>query len=395
MPYYSWIGINLEGKICKGKEFSRSEEYLDRCLLYRNIGLIRARKIKKLFAYIPNSLKINVISHISILLSANVRLYQAFAIVAKNVKNKYFKEILKDIENALYEGISLHSALSFHSNIFDELTCSLITSGEKSGNLAYTFNQLALHYQVMKEFKQKIKAAYFMPLLTFIFFIFIMLGIFIFVIPRFEEFFDSIKQPLPQVTELVFSISKWIRSFSFLYSGFISIVSIIILQFLLNLNYVRKYKEQVIFVIPFIGKFYQLIFKAKFFHILGMLLQSGIHITESLKISQNSINNSVIQSEINKICFEIYSGKTLYCALSSRKFFASDELKALIEIGESTANLAPLCIQAGDIYQKKVYNVINNFIKLAQPLLLVILGVFIASLIFAVYMPIFTLSSII
>lgn len=400
MPYYSWSGIDLTGKILTGKQFARSTLDLDKHLFNQEIALLNAKESKiinlKLLISKPTKKSINqIINHISLLLKAGLTIHQALEVICKNTKNEFLKVILKDILRYIYEGQTLSEALNFHKDLFDLLTRSVIYSGEKSSNLSDAFIELANHNIIIENFKKKVKAALFMPIITLLLFIAISLGIFIFVIPKFEIFFNTIDEnKISKSTRFILYISKLVNSQKPLY--FIIILSIILIftkLFKLNLwNYIQ---QKILFKMPIISDFLFLTYQAKFLQKLNLLLKAGTHITNALEIITNSSENLNETIELEIILKQIKAGKNLSYALSESKILNTYELIALIEVGESSGNLIISIEQASAIYQNKVYTTLNKASFLIQPIILIILGSLISSLILAIYIPIFTLSSVI
>lgn len=394
MPYYSWIGVDLEGNIKKGKNFSRSEEILNKFLLYKNsISPIKVKKISAFFYKIPTSVKVNIINHFAVLLSSSIHMNKACNIVSRVIKHKYSKEILIDIENAIEEGISFSKALSYHPTFFDSLSYAVITAGEQSGNLARSFLLLSEHNQVINRFKEQVRSALLVPILTFVFFIIVILSIFIFVIPQFESFFATVNEPLPKATRIIFALSNWIRYSSISHSTLLLLFLCLLLFFLRKKT--KKYKDRILISFPVIGHFFILIYRSQFLQVIHILLSSGIQIVESLNIAYDTLKNFQVRQAIKELSSEIYSGKSVSQALQVNSFFSSPELQALLEVGESAGDIGKICAQASAIFQKRVYAYINRMVSLVQPILLITLGLCIAFLIFSVYMPLFTLSSII
>lgn len=397
MPFYSWTGINLEGNICRGKLFARSTDDLEIGLLNKDIGIIKYKIINPNFfdLNIIGSKKTEMVNHISTLLNAQIRLPQALAIVSGTAKNFYFKSILEDISRYVSEGTAFSAALAFHGDFFDKLTHSVVIAGEKTGNLGKVLFQYSEHCKVIEQFKKQIKSAIFIPILTLVFFVFILIGIFLFVVPKFEAIFLSYKEPLPYATQIILATSQFLRSGSLIYLFSISITLFLLTKFLLKHKNYKRFYEKIIFKIPGFGNFWLLVYKTRFLQIMNILIIGGVHVLESLQIARDIIGNLVIAEEINKISKSVESGKSLSLALNESKIFYSTELMALVTIGESSADLGTILKQAADYYQDQVYSIINRISSLIQPMLLIFLGLLIAGLVFAIYMPMFTLSSII
>ncbi|CDK30568.1 type II secretion system F family protein [Candidatus Babela massiliensis] len=396
MPYFFWSGINLNGESISGKLFARSIQDLDRYLFNQEIALLNAKeyKIHFILAFSLSNIDENkFIEHISILLNAGIHLHKALEIVSKTIKNKYYKIIINDIKRYVYEGEKLSYALEVHKNHFNILTRSIIYSGEISSNLNLAFNQLVKHNKIMNEFKKKLKSTLLIPIITLILFIIIFFGLLILIIPRFEAFFNSIdKNALSKSTKLILKLSKLIRSKKVLYIS-TGLLTILIILKNINIEMIKIYKYKILLNIPVISNFLFLIYTARFLQKLDLLLTSGLHITKSIEVIIESTQNLTLRDEIKKILNKMNSGHNLSLSISQSQIFNSEELFALIKVGESSGNLIFSINQASEIYQNKVYNNINKFIFLVQPLILIILGLLISGLIISIYVPLINLSS--
>ena len=124
MPYYKWTGIDLQGKLHKGNDFTRSIEELDSYLLRQEVGLVAARVDTWYILTHPitEKEKISFLEHLSTLIKAEIRLHIALTIIAQTMPDSYFKIIVTDVSKAIEEGKSLAQALALHAPIFDDLT---------------------------------------------------------------------------------------------------------------------------------------------------------------------------------------------------------------------------------------------------------------------------------
>jgi type II secretory pathway component PulF len=284
----------------------------------------------------------------------------------------------------------LSNAVIAHDTIFDELARALILAGQKTGNLASTIEQLADHNEAMALFRHRLASALIVPLITLACFTVIMVAIFIMVIPRFEPFFESCSEPLPQSTELILAISRGMRSFKVVYAAVAAV-----LCYSLGKPLAKRLKSPVLARLLSLSVLWSDIYKVRLLSVLGTLLTSGIHIVDALRIVRSTVHNHRVVDALDTIISAVEGGNNLSNALKTVPFFSSSELIALVTVGESSGQLGPMIIQAHILYQQRVYSRLQRLTSLVQPLLLMVLGLLIAGLILAVYMPLFTLSSII
>jgi len=394
MPCYYWRGIDFKGSIHRGIQFHRSENHLEQDLLSKNIGLVEWRLKSESFKQrVPAKLKEFFIEHLYTLLKSQIRLHQAIELSSHSIAHHYFKQIIEDIGSIVLEGQPLYKALGLYPNIFDHLTISIISVGEESSSLTNAFEQLVTHSNHVKEFKTKMKSALFMPALTFGFFSIVMTGFFVFVVPRFESFFQSFKAPLPRVTEFVLALSRFIRSVSAMYV-FLGLLVVYGLFKIFRFSAFAGLRDKFLFGIPILKNISLMVCRLRFLQVLAISLSSGMHLLGCLKLTYTIMKSGYIKKILERLINEIENGVNLSSAISDSVF---DDLEtvALIKIGESSGNLDHMVSKALDLYQQKFYLRVDQISSLVHPSVLLILGILISLSIFAVYVPIFTLTSFI
>jgi len=389
MPCYHWKGIDLKGAIHSGTRFYRSENHLEQDLLSKNIGLVKWR-IKNYKLSVPIKIKDLFIEHLYNLLKSQIRLYQAIELASHSIAHPYFKQIIEDIGLMVLEGQPLYQALENYQHIFDRLTISVIYVGEQSSNLTNAFEQLVVHKNRIREFKSKLQSALLIPVLTFGFFIAIMTSFFIFIVPRFETFFKSFKAPLPKITQLILSFSAFLRSNTLFYI----LLGCILFYFLfkiLKIPFLSSLKDKLLYTLPFIKNSSLMVGKLRFLQILSLSLSSGMHLLGCLNLSYTITESDYLKKIIKGLKDAVENGVNLSTAIS-KSAINDVEIVALIKIGESSGNLEQMISRALILYQKKFYDKIDQISTLIHPIILLILGALIALAIFAVYVPIFTLT---
>ena len=420
MPVYAWKGIDLSGSVKQGTLFARSYDDLKNLLTQKNIGLIAAH-VSFFSKNITTQQKMAFLSHLASLLKAHIPVYEALKIIAStltvnrstltiirsrtNIGNKTnnpdfslttknsFKNLITDCAELIAEGTTLSETLKLHG-IADELTYAIILIGERTGDVGTILGQLVDHLVIMEDFKKKVRAALAGPLITFIFFFITMLGIFIGIIPRFEGYFASYNAPLPRITKVILGISSFVRSMGCIYMIVGLILIMLSIYRFLKTNSGKNFGDTFIFKIPVIGSFWRLSYRARFLTTLTMLLKNNIPVCSAISMVSEAMQNLYIKKQIMTIHAKLESGKTLSYAMQ-HTIFIYPELQALITIGESSGSLTPVILHAADSCRQQAYETINRSLLFLQPVLLIILGALIASLIFAIYLPIITLTSII
>ncbi len=389
MPVYAWKGLDLSGRVAKGTLFARSVDDLEGLLLKKNIGLIQARPSLVMRGITPQE-RYAFFSHLSSLLNAHIPLHKALTIIASTAKNS-LRMLVTDCAALIAEGMPLSEALKIHT-LSDDLSYAMITVGEKTGDMGRMLGELAEHMTIMNEFKQKIRSSLTGPLITLCIFFLVMMAIFIGVIPRFEVYFASYNAPLPFPTKSILAISSFIRSWYMMGAVLASILAGGLIRLLLKATEVNI-GEGFGLKMPVISSFYRTVHQARFFTTLSMLMKNSIPLSQALQITESTLSQSTIKKEIRSITKLIESGQLLSAGVS-QSLFACPEIDACIVVGESSGSLEVMLSHISETCRQKVYRAIARYSTLIQPVLLLILGALIACLIFAIYMPILTISSI-
>ena len=387
MPYFAWVGITISGITFKGRLFARSIEDLERVLYKKEIGLIKARALQ---VRVKAETKAALIAHLASLLRAHLKIHTALATLRTTIIHPYVRMVIEDIESALKEGSSFSAAVRYH-DLFDDLFKAIITTGEKTGNMPQALEYLSHYTHTLEQLRAKLRAALLSPLLTGAFFIMVMIIVFIFVIPRFEYFFSSFQEPIPPFTRAVISLSHALSSFYF----FCALIGIATGIRIISSNKLMKQKGYKLSLkIPGISYLLILSLRAHFLHMLALLLKGGIPLAQALQVCKDALKSSLVHESLSTMKKEIEKGNCLSMGLR-KTILSCPEAEALIELGESSGELTSMIYQAALLEEQKLYHYLRRLSSLVQPLLLLLLGILIAGLIFALYMPLLTLSTVI
>jgi len=398
MPYYRWHGVNLFGEDKKGKLFARSETDLDSILFSQKIALISCRKAKiwSFGGSISIDDKIYFFRQLGILTNAGVRLPQALQIVGAQSDNLLLKQLIFCVESDIQEGIAFSKALEKHETIFSNVMVTMVHIGQEAGDIGASLFKLADYLEKRREFYKKLRSATVLPLITFAFFALITMTIFLFIVPKFADVYKSLNKEIPAVTKTVLHISSFLRSNLF----FLSLV-FMFLFILLMRRYMKHEKRKKLFDsffinFPLTGPLTKNSCLVHFLSSTSLLLESGMHLLPAVGISKRSSKNSIVERQITILESEICSGSLLSeSMLDYPGILFTQDLVAMIKVGEETGQLGLMLKKAADIYQEKVNRSILFFTTVFQPLLMIFLGLLITLLIFAIYVPVLSLSNVI
>jgi len=397
MPYYRWKGVNLLGDFKAGKSFAKDKEYLDTFLFNNNISLLECSRshIWSVFRHVSVQNKIQLFRQLSVLLDAGVRLPEALQIAGNQAENLFWGQILHNVESDIQEGLSLGHALGKYPNIFNELIVKMVIVGQETGTLSVALHQLADYLERKNMFYKKVRSAAMLPLITLGFFVCISMTIFILVVPKFADMFKTFNKELPAITKVILKVSLFLRSNWFVMAIILFVLFILVIRSYIKTVSGKAITEKVLLSVPFVGSTMRYRFFVYFFGSISILLKSGMRLVPAIGVSKKSLQRSVFANYIEKLETDVLSGSSLSDSLADHagSLFTQDII-AMVRVGEETGKLSLMLKKAADMYQEKVNRSLLFFTTIFQPLLMILLGLLITLLIFAIYVPVFNLSSL-
>lgn len=404
MKKYAWTGIDLSGKSLSGIKTASNSQELGKLLLGSGIAILSFKEkqdrglfINMFFFKRKISLKQKIIffEQLYLLVESGIELLKALQIVLSQINDKQFKKIIYKIIDDIREGKNLSASIKECNGIFDSYIINLIAAGENSGQLAFVFKNIAKNLEQRINIINKIKSASLLPIITLLFAFIIILGLFVFVIPQFEQFFVSFGKELPRMTRFVFNISKFLRSNYFLPYILFLLSVIVFMKFIFYLPVFRIIKDKFVLNIYFTGQIlldYDLII---FLQTLSMFLLSGVDMQKSLDFCQTTVKNTYFKNKLKAIKRLVFHGKSLKesIQIAATGYFGQD-IVGLIEVGEQTGTLGNMLERSLIVCKKRLDRRLKVLTTIFQPMLLILVGLIIVFLMLSVYLPIFSMAGI-
>ncbi|TLY48757.1 MAG: type II secretion system F family protein [Gammaproteobacteria bacterium] len=373
-------------KICiKKNKLYKTKNYFITYIYPCIIRLVKPIKIQEVFLFNQQ---------IARLLQAGIPLLQTLNLLEVTSSNMALKQYLKKIIGNLENGFSLSEALQEKQSYFSKFHCSLIQLGEKTATLGLMFNRIAVHQEKHIKLRAKIINAIVYPMIVLVVAVLVFIALMIGVVPQFEQFFFDSGAELPLITRIVIYLSKHI--------GFIS-VNCGLAIFLLSSFFIflkKRYQiinqkfDYFILKIPILNKVLSKIIIARITRALSIALAADLPLIDALQLIAEISGNVVYKSAILLSCDYIRNGEGFFQAFSKHKLFPLDLLQ-LIKIGEISNCLSEMLNNVADIYEEKINYFADNLSVLLEPILIVVLGLMVACLVIAMYLPIFKLGSVI
>lgn len=394
MPYYAWQGVDLQARWRKGKLYARNTAELDTILFKKDIALFYAEPKRLRSSKISQQEVLHYIIQLHTLINAGVRIPEALNIIAAYPMSAYFSSIVYDIADQVAQGINLAVTLAKYPAAFNGIAVQVVHIGQESGSLPQSLQVLIHHLESVLDFKKKLRAAFLLPAITFIFFILIIAIVLIMIVPQFVSLCATMGKQLPASTQMLLNISNFLRSYNVLIicAGF-SLSLFAVARNIKNTYSITKI-SRFLLRIPLIKQLIVCRTMALFFRSSAHLLQGGLPLAKALAISAESIENSFLKDHLRYVARSVDSGMALSESLNVCSDYLDQGVIALVGVGQESGKLADLLIRIADGYQEKLLMQMHRITTSAQPFLLIILGVLIGMLILGLYAPIMNLSSI-
>jgi type II secretory pathway component PulF len=330
---------------------------------------------------------VNFTTQFSSMINAHIPLVKILTNLQKDVLDKRFARILREIIEDVEKGYDFAKSLKKHPDAFDTIYVNMVNAGMQSGKLNIILKQLSIYLTKAAHTSNKIKSALSYPKFMLISMSFIMTLMLVKVIPMFEKMFNNSNKDLPELTQAVVYLSQILRENLFF-------IFIFIFTIFIGIKLYSKTKSGIKLIdnikinIYFLGTLNKKSAISKFIRTFGVLTQSDITILRAIKLSKSSAANVIIEEKLEEVIIMIEKGYGISEAFKNVDIFP-DIIIQMISSGEESGQLGDLLISSADYYDDQIDNELKSVIGLINPVITVFMGLFIAMLMMAIFMPIF------
>jgi len=395
---FAWEGTDRRGGRVKG-ETRASNVTLVRAELRRQ-GVNPSKVKKKAQPLLGGKKKIKSADiaifsrQLATMMAAGVPLVQSFDIVGRGHDNPSMQDLILSIKQDIESGTAMAVALAKHPLYFDDLFCNLVAAGEQAGVLDVLLDKIATYKEKTESIKGKIKKALFYPAAVIVVAIIVTIVILMFVIPQFKELFSSFGADLPAFTLLVIAASDVLREYW--WAAFLGIGAAV--WSIGNLfKRSRKFRDAVdraVLKIPVIGDILNKASLARFARTLSTMFAAGVPLVEALESVAGATGNVVYEEAVLKMREEVATGQALQLSMRQRNLFPHMVIQ-MTAIGEESGALDEMLSKVADFYEEQVDNAVDSLSSLLEPMIMVVIGGLVGSLVVAMYLPIFKLASVV
>ena len=396
---FVWEGTDKRGVKMKGEQLAKNANLL-RAELRRqgiNPGQVKV-KPKPLFGGSGKTISTKDIAFFSrqmaTMMKSGVPIVSALEIIGSGHKNVRMKKMVDSIRTDIEGGSSLYEAISKHPVQFDELYRNLVRAGEGAGVLETVLDTVANYKENIEALKGKIKKALFYPAMVVAVALLVSAILLIFVVPQFEDVFQSFGADLPAFTQLIVAASRFMVSWWWLIAAIVigSIVGFV-------MAYRRSPKMQhgmdrFILKVPVIGQIMHNSAIARFSRTTAVTFKAGVPLVEALGIVAGATGNKVYEEAVLRMRDDVSVGYPVNMAMKQTNMFPHMVIQ-MTGIGEEAGALDAMLFKVAEYYEQEVNNAVDALSSLLEPMIMVFIGVVVGGMVVGMYLPIFKLASVV
>jgi type IV pilus assembly protein PilC len=395
---FAWEGVDRKGNRVKGETRATNLTVVRADLRRQGVNPTKVRKKAGALFSGKKAIKSHDIAvfsrQLATMMAAGVPLVQAFDIVGRGHDNPSMQDLILSIKADIESGTAMAEALAKHPLYFDDLFCNLVAAGEQAGVLDILLDKIATYKEKTESIKGKVKKAMFYPASVIVVAVVVTVVIMLFVIPQFKALFSSFGADLPAFTLLVIAISDFMRDYwwaiALALGGFVYFIKNL---FQRSAGF-RRLIDRVVLKIPVIGNILNKAALARFARTLATMFAAGVPLVEALESVAGATGNTVYAEAVTRMREQVATGQALQLSMRQQNLFPHMVIQ-MTAIGEESGALDEMLGTVADFFDEDVDNAVESLSSLLEPLIMVVIGGLVGSLVIAMYLPIFRLGAVV
>ncbi|HSQ08539.1 MAG TPA: type II secretion system F family protein [Chromatiaceae bacterium] len=395
---FAWEGVDRNGNRVKGETRATNLTVVRADLRRQGVNPTKVRKKAGVLFSGKKAIKSHDIAvfsrQLATMMAAGVPLVQAFDIVGRGHDNPSMQDLILSIKADIESGTAMAKALAKHPLYFDDLFCNLVAAGEQAGVLDILLDKIATYKEKTESIKGKVKKAMFYPASVIVVAVVVTVVIMLFVIPQFKALFSSFGADLPAFTLLVIAISDFMHDYwwaiALVLGGFVYFIKNL---FQRSAGF-RRLIDRVVLKIPVIGNILNKAALARFARTLATMFAAGVPLVEALESVAGATGNTVYAEAVTRMREQVATGQALQLSMRQQNLFPHMVIQ-MTAIGEESGALDEMLGKVADFYEEEVDNAVDSLSSLLEPLIMVVIGGLVGSLVIAMYLPIFKLGAVV
>ena len=329
----------------------------------------------------------------STMINAGLSLLRSLDILADQTPNATLAQVIREVKTSVEKGMSLSEAMQKHPKVFDRLYVAMVRAGEVGGVLDATLVRLADTLERSVELRGKVKSAMTYPTAVLGLVLLILTAMLVFVVPMFEGMYADLGGTLPLPTRVLLGVSRFTVSNWYILLG-VAAAGIFGFRRWLTTDQGRFAFDRIKLRVPIFGGLTRKSAIARFSETLASLTRTAVPILQAMDIVSETAGNEVVARAIRDVQASVKEGDSLAAPLAQHAIFPPMVVQ-MLAVGEETGALDTMLDKLADFYNAEVNATVDSLTSLLEPLLMVVLGGTVGSMIVALYMPMFNLINLV
>lgn len=382
-------------KLVNGEVSAFTEEEVRKKLAKRGIRPLQVTRVKTSSKRKITQEDITVFTRqLSTMIKAGLPLMQAFEIVARGHGNPSMTEMLMEIRGEVEQGSSLSRAFSNHPKYFDRFYCNLVAAGETGGVLESLLDKLAIYKEKTQAIRKKVKTALTYPVSVIAVAIGLVFVMMIFVLPAFKEVYANMGAELPALTQTVMDMSDFFVSYGWMVLIALGFAIYGFLKLKARSIKIQRRMDAILLRMPIFGDIVRKGTIARWGRTTATLIAAGVPLVDVLDSTAGAAGNLIYEEATREIRTRVIQGLSMTSGMRATELFPNMMLQ-MSSIGEESGSLDDMLNKAAEFYEDEVDNAVGRLSAMMEPIIIVILGLVIGTLLVAMYLPLFNLGNVV
>jgi len=332
-------------------------------------------------------------TQLAVMIETGVTISEALDAISDQTKEPTFRAIVSNLSEQVKAGVEFSAALEKYPRVFTRMFVALMKASEASGQMAMMLRRASDYMSQERETLKKIRGAMIYPVCMLIFCTLVVIGLLVFILPRFEKIYAGKGAVLPAPTRFLLAVSHGMTDYWFLVLP-AAAGAITGLIFFAKSEAGRKHMDTVRIRMPMIGVMYRKAYLARGLRTLGTMVSTGVALLEGLEITSRVAGNRHFQAIWDSVAEQAREGGNLTDELAKHPLVPGT-VTQMISAGERTGQLANVMNRVADFCEEDVKVAVKSVTALVEPLMIIIMGIIIGGIAMALLLPVFSMSKLV
>jgi type IV pilus assembly protein PilC len=328
------------------------------------------------------------------MIDAGLNVVTALSILEDQTDDTHLAAVISEVRADVEGGALLSEALARHPNVFSRIYISMVEAGEAAGILDDVLDRLATQIEKEANLRRRVKGAMVYPTMVVSFAFLVLTAMLLFIVPIFQKLYVEFHGSLPKLTQFMISASELLRSRWYVIFPAIGLTIFLFFRWKKSEGGRKKWDRFKLAIPMKIGDIVQKVTMARFARTLSTLVAAGVDIIKALEITGTTAGNWVVEDALRDMREQVHAGVPIAQPLVEHPVFPP-MVGQMVKIGEETGELDAMLGKIADFYEEEVDATITALTSIIEPIMIILVGCMVATIILAMYLPMFKLLTLI